>query len=481
MKSQKYAVVIVGSGIAGLSAALRISELRPELNVLILAKTALWQTSSALAQGGVAARMRGSALDKKQHIDDTLLAGRGLNNRETVTFLVDHVEDRIRDLERMGLTFDHVHNDYDYALEGGHSQRRILHTADSTGASILNTLWTEASRRRNIEFQFGASVMRLLKGDDGIAGLEYFDVEFRQLHVLYTTHIILATGGSGQLFETTTNPIGAIGSGIALAYRLGAEVKGMQYVQFHPTALFHGKMNPAFLISEAVRGAGAWLINDRGERFVFDYDERGELATRDVVSAAIYQERNAGKTKNVYLDMRHLNHEETAKHFSLIYKTLMGLALNPERDLIPVTPAAHFQCGGIVTDVNGRTSIAGMLAVGECANNGLHGANRLASNSLSEGLVFGWQAGDVVANELMMPTTVKRRVGTAFESGDHRSDLIVKMRRMLTVAFHHPDAEERLQAMAWIRSKEDPGFTSYSGMQIDAIALVSRLILEQKG
>lgn len=480
MKSDEYPVIIVGAGIAGLSTALRISELRPELEVLVLAKTALWQTSSAMAQGGVAARMCGNSIDRQRHIDDTLKAGKEKNNLASVAFLVDHIEERIRDLERLGLSFDHINDEYDYALEGGHSQKRILHTADSTGASILNTLWVEASKKRNITFQFGASVVRLLKQDGCVVGLDYFNTQTKLIYTIYTQQVVLATGGLGQLFETTTNPIGAIGSGVALAYRVDAKVDGMQYIQFHPTALLHRGLNPAFLISEAVRGAGAWLVNEKGERFMFRYDARGELATRDIVSAAIHAERRKVSSGQTYLDMRHMDRDAYTLHFPVIVKTLQGLAIQPERDLIPVTPAAHFQCGGIVTDLNGQTSVIGLYAVGECANNGLHGANRLASNSLSEGLVFGWQVGSTIAPKLNGATYNSRSQGRPFSIGEHRSDVVIRLRHTLTNAFHSLESDERLQAIDFCKSQENPMFSDYSEMQLDSIALVSRLILEDK-
>ncbi|MDR6691289.1 L-aspartate oxidase [Microbacterium sp. 1154] len=387
------AVVVVGSGIAGLTAALHASE--NGCRVTVVTKGALPDTNTRWAQGGVAAVT--SADDTvASHAADTMTAGAGLNDPAAVDVLVNEGPERIAELVARGVVFDRaVDGDFSRGLEAAHAVPRVLHAGgDATGAAIQAALGASV-RAAGIEVREHALLRDLIVTDDRVRGIVLDGGER-----LDADAVILATGGAGQLYAHTTNPLGATGDGIAAALRAGAAVADLEFVQFHPTALADGI---PFLVSEAVRGEGAVLIDDTGRRFAFDSHPDGELAPRDVVARANARAMTAQGGRPVRLDATALGPERLAQRFPTIDAAVRERGLDWGRDPIPVTPAAHYLMGGIVTDFDGRTTVPGLYAVGETARTGVHGANRLASNSLLEGAVFGARAGDAVAHGGVWP------------------------------------------------------------------------------
>ncbi|MCS6903250.1 MAG: L-aspartate oxidase [Candidatus Bipolaricaulota bacterium] len=387
MDSRDCDVLVIGAGIAGLYAALLAGE---HGRVLLLTKASLSETNSAWAQGGIAAAVEEH--DSPQlHLEDTLRAGRGLCDPQAVAVLVSEGPDCVRDLERLGVQFDRAGREYLLGREGGHSRRRIVQAGgSSTGRQIVEKLSQLVTQQRHIELLESAYVTELLVSEGVCAGVRC--VQNQKELLLRARVTILATGGAAALYERTTNPPGATGDGMALAYRAGAELMDMEFVQFHPTALALPHTR-SWLITEAIRGEGAYLLNAQHERFMPRYDERAELAPRDVVARAIFEEMRTHQSDHVFLDLRHLNRELLRERFPNIWEMLNTHGLDPARDLIPVAPAAHYTLGGIRTDLHAHTNIQNLYAVGEVACTGVHGANRLASNSLLECLVFARRAG----------------------------------------------------------------------------------------
>jgi L-aspartate oxidase len=386
MNSRDCDFLVIGAGIAGLYAALLAGE---HGRVLLLTKASLSETNSAWAQGGIAAAVEEN--DSPQlHLEDTLRAGRGLCDPQAVAVLVSEGPDCVRDIERLGVPFDRAGREYLLGREGGHSRRRIVQAGgSSTGKQIVEKLSQLVTRHRPIELLEGAYVTELLAVDGICYGANCIQSE-REL-LLRARATILATGGAAALYERTTNPPGAMGDGIALAYQAGAELMDMEFVQFHPTALVLPQTR-SWLITEAIRGEGAYLLNAQHERFMPRYDDRAELAPRDLVSRAIFEEMRTEKSDHVFLDLRHLKRELLRERFPNIGEMLKAHGLDPARDLIPVAPAAHYTLGGVRTDLHAQTNIQNLYAVGEVACTGVHGANRLASNSLLECLVFARRA-----------------------------------------------------------------------------------------
>lgn len=386
-------VLVIGSGIAGLYTALLLGQ---HLQVTLLTKGPLTESNTEYAQGGIAAAL-GAEDSPDLHFRDTLEAGAGLCDEAAVRVLVDEGPACVRDLIRLGTRFDQLETGaYALTREGAHSQSRILHAhGDSTGREIRETL--EARLREAgvsiFENQFGIDLITV---DGRCVGALCRDEQGRKRAFLARA-AVLATGGAGQLYLNTTNPLVATGDGIAMAYRAGAEVQDMEFVQFHPTAL-HGKGNPQFLISEAVRGEGAHLLNSWGERFMERYHPHRELAPRDVVARAILDQMQRSGDPCVYLDARAL--PDFSRRFPRIWQACRDYGVDPARERIPVSPAAHYLMGGVRTDLHGRTSLPGLYACGEVACTGVHGANRLASNSLLEGLVFGRRIAEVLLADL---------------------------------------------------------------------------------
>jgi len=344
-------------------------------------------TNTERAQGGIAAAIH-SADSPTLHRADTLEAGAGLCNVDSVEVLVNEGPDRVRELIEMGANFDRLDGELTFTREAAHSRRRILHAGDSTGGEIQNTLARNVMANQDIEFLENHMVVDLLTQDGVCYGALVWNDVTKEIFTYYAQNIILATGGAGQVFLNTTNPEVATGDGVALAFRAGATVMDTEFVQFHPTALFLPGA-PRFLISEAVRGEGAILRNIHGERFMPRYHPGAELASRDIVARAIIREMAATNSTHAYLDLSPMAGEKVKKRFPTITKTCAQYGIDISREMIPVAPAAHYMMGGVETNIYGETSVEGLYACGEVACQGVHGANRLASNSLLDGLVFG--------------------------------------------------------------------------------------------
>lgn len=385
--------LIIGSGIAGMTLAIKLAEYFPTKKITIVTKAG--ESNTRYAQGGVAAVLDKSQDSFKKHIEDTLKAGDGLCDIEVVKHVVEQGPERIKELLDWGARFD---RDPKQRLllsrEGGHTERRIVHHNDTTGKEIERALLQRIQNLDTIEVLSNCFAIDLeaqssaKRSEKTIKGAYIFYQHTQELSFIFAQTVTLATGGIGQLYTHSTNPSIATGDGIAMALRVGAQVKSMEFIQFHPTVFFEKSSGTSFLISEAVRGHGAYLRNSKGHRFTLDYDERGELASRDIVSKAIYWELSRSKEKCVYLDCTHLNVEEFKKHFPNIYQTCLSKGVDISKDWIPVVPAVHYLCGGIVVDKDGKTNLSNLFACGECSCTGLHGANRLASNSLLEALIY---------------------------------------------------------------------------------------------
>lgn len=382
--------LVIGGGIAGLSAAIRLANVG---KVLVVTKEELAESNTAYAQGGIAVAMGGDE-DVALHLEDTMAAGDGLVNREAAAVLVEQGPRRVEELLAWGTGFDRENGELMRTREGAHSRSRILHAnGDATGREIAVSLLRHVRDIPSIELMEWTTSVDLLVEEGRVAGATLLDGE-GGLSIVRARAVLLASGGAGQVYSDTTNPAVATGDGIAMAYRAGAAVSDMEFYQFHPTA-FTAPGAPRFLLSEALRGEGAYLVNAKGEHFMDRYHPLLELAPRDVVARAITHEAMDGP---VYLDMRHVK-KDLAARFPGISKFLAKYQLELRRDLIPVRPAAHYLMGGIRTDVHGRTSLPGLYAAGEAACTGVHGANRLASNSLLEGLVFGALVAETMAAE----------------------------------------------------------------------------------
>ena len=401
----KTDVLVIGSGIAGLSFAIKIAEARPDIKVTVLTKIDSSTSNTAHAQGGIAVVLDRVKDSFEQHVKDTMKAGKNLNNKEVVELVVSQAPDRLEELIEWGTSFDADHyGKFELGLEGGHSQRRIVHHRDLTGLELQRKLLKQAERFANIELIDHFLVVDLLIDQNSrrreCTGVRAGHSEKNELLNISSKITYLATGGSGMIFSNTTNPRVATGDGVAMAYRAGAKIKDMHFIQFHPTALYEEGKNPLFLISEAVRGFGAYIVNQQGNRFLFKTDMRGELATRDIISEAIVKEMKFTSQPHVYLDCRHLDFESFQNEFPTIVAYCQSIGINIKTDLIPIVPAAHYQCGGIEVNLEAKTTIPNLYASGECSHTGLHGANRLASNSLLEALVFSHQASVAVLQEL---------------------------------------------------------------------------------
>ncbi|HCY15873.1 MAG: L-aspartate oxidase [Curvibacter sp. GWA2_64_110] len=402
-----FDVLIVGSGLAGLSAALHLA---PTHRVAILTKRELNDGSSRYAQGGLAAVMSdGDTL--ASHVQDTLVAGAGLCDPQTTRFVVEHAPENIRWLQQLGVPFSQEEGHLHLTREGGHSERRVVHVTDATGAAVQDTLMQKVRATPNITlFEHHMLVDLITSAKLGLPdcnqpgessrclGLYALDEVTDQVLTFSAPHTILATGGAGKVYLYTTNPDTATGDGIAAAWRAGCRAGNMEFIQFHPTCLYHPHAK-SFLISEAVRGEGGRLLLPDGTRFMPQHDPRAELAPRDVVARAIDFEMKKHGVDCVYLDISHQPKAFLLEHFPNIYARCLELGIDIAKQPIPVVPAAHYTCGGVVTDLDGRTDLDGLYAIGETACTGLHGANRLASNSLVECMVFARAATQAIAQE----------------------------------------------------------------------------------
>ncbi len=405
--------LIIGGGIAGLSAALESTK---HGKVIILTKGKIGETATEKAQGGIAAAIDQIQDSTEFHYEDTIDAGAGLCDEGAVRILVTEGVERVKELIEMGAQFDRAETEagggFALGLEGAHKRRRILHAGDATGEEIQRTLGSKIVRENLADIRQYMLGMDLVIKNGRCVGVKALDLDQNVIKVFLAKSTLISTGGLGHVYLYTTNPPVATGDGVAMAYRAGAEVSDMEFIQFHPTSLVQFEefkdiiALPRFLISEAVRGEGATLINARSERFMQKYDVKGELAPRDIVSRAIFQEMQDTKTDHVFLSLAKLDHEKIKNRFPVIYKTCLERGLDITRDNIPVAPAAHYSMGGIRTDVNGRTNLPHLYAAGECASLGVHGANRLASNSLLDGLVFGRRAAITAESEGQEPGVI---------------------------------------------------------------------------
>lgn len=388
-------ILVIGGGIAGLSFIAKAAQSFPHLKIVLLTKEHCIESNTRYAQGGIAIALDGKSDSFEKHIGDTIIAGAELSNRKVVEKVVTDGPDRLIELIEWGVQFDRD-NAGKLALgcEGGHTANRIIHYKDATGLQIADALLQYVAQLPNVTIcdHYFAIDLITVNDKDGTkcTGAMVMDIAGGVVKMFSSRVTILATGGTGQVYATTTNPLIATGDGIAMAHRAGAVIRDMEFIQFHPTAFYSERDNPSFLISEAVRGHGAYLRNAAGERFVFKHDVRGELASRDIVSNAIHQELH-GHNRFVYLDCKHLPAQELIELFPTIYAQCLQRGFDMTRDLIPVAPAAHYICGGVAVNMNGCSSIQNLYACGECSHTGLHGANRLASNSLLEALVYSHQ------------------------------------------------------------------------------------------
>jgi L-aspartate oxidase len=397
----RYDFLVIGSGIAGLSYALKVA---PYGKVCIVSKDKIENTATKYAQGGIATVMYTPDTYEK-HINDTLIAGDGLCDEKIVRITITESTDRVKELIQWGVDFDKTESGkYDLGKEGGHSEFRVLHHKDQTGLEIERTLIKQVRTHPNIEVlenhfaidiitqhHLGIEVNRRTK-DICCYGAYVLNKETQDIHTILAKTTLIATGGAGNVYSTTTSPAISTGDGIAMVYRAKGQITGMEFMQFHPTSLYNPSEHPSFLISEAVRGFGGILKTQKGEEFMQKYDTRLSLAPRDIVARAMDNELKMSGDDFLYLDCRHLDKEDLLNHFPTIYAKCLSIGIDMMKDMIPVVPAAHYTCGGIKVDEFAQSSILNLYATGECASTGLHGANRLASNSLLEALVFSNRA-----------------------------------------------------------------------------------------
>jgi L-aspartate oxidase len=390
--------LIIGSGAAGLALAVKLAAEFPKKKITVVTKANESESNTKYAQGGVAAVFDLKEDSFQKHIEDTLIAGDGLCDKTVVERVIKEGPQRLKELMEWGAKFDtNANGELNLGREGGHSEFRVIHHKDTTGNEIERALLERANQLVNItllphhfaidlitEHHFSENKTENLS----CYGAYVLDQISGNIFTIKADCTTLASGGMGQVYGHTTNPAVATGDGIAMAYRAKARIQNMEFIQFHPTVLYDGNNGASFLISEAVRGFGAFLRNRNGERFMLNYDERGELASRDIVSRAIDSEIKKSGDDCVFLDCTHLNIDDFKKHFPHIYETCLQKNINIAKDWIPVVPASHYLCGGVVVDMDGKTSVKNLFACGECSYTGLHGANRLASNSLLEALVY---------------------------------------------------------------------------------------------
>ena len=408
-------VLVIGSGAAGLSLALRLAG---HCQVMVLSKGPLSEGSTYYAQGGIAAVFdETDTIDS--HVEDTLIAGAGLCDREAVEFIAGNARHCVQWLIDQGVLFDtetssDTKEHYHLTREGGHSHRRILHAADATGKEVETTLVEKAANHPNIHIMERCNAVDLissnkigLTGTRRVVGAYIWNREKERVETCRAKTVVLATGGSSKVYQYTTNPDISSGDGIAMAWRAGCRVANLEFNQFHPTCLFHPQARN-FLLTEALRGEGALLKRPDGSRFMPDFDERGELAPRDIVARAIDHEMKRLGADCMYLDISHKPAEFIQHHFPMIYQKLLTLDIDLTKEPIPIVPAAHYTCGGVMVDQRGRTDLDGLYAIGEVSYTGLHGANRLASNSLLECLVYGWSASEDIITRLPIVKQAKQ-------------------------------------------------------------------------
>lgn len=400
-------VLIIGSGAAGLSLALRLAD---QHQVIVLSKGPVTEGSTFYAQGGIAAVFdETDSIDS--HVEDTLIAGAGICDRHAVEFVASNARSCVQWLIDQGVLFDtHIQpngeESYHLTREGGHSHRRILHAADATGREVETTLVSKALNHPNIRVLERSNAVDLivsdkigLPGTRRVVGAWVWNRNKETVETCHAKAVVLATGGASKVYQYTTNPDISSGDGIAMAWRAGCRVANLEFNQFHPTALYHPQARN-FLLTEALRGEGAYLKRPDGTRFMPDFDERGELAPRDIVARAIDHEMKRLGADCMFLDISHKPADFIRQHFPMIYEKLLGLGIDLTQEPVPIVPAAHYTCGGVMVDDHGRTDVEGLYAIGEVSYTGLHGANRMASNSLLECLVYGWSAAEDITRRM---------------------------------------------------------------------------------
>lgn len=400
-------VLIIGSGAAGLSLALRLAD---QHQVIVLSKGPVTEGSTFYAQGGIAAVFdETDSIDS--HVEDTLIAGAGICDRHAVEFVASNARSCVQWLIDQGVLFDtHVQpngeESYHLTREGGHSHRRILHAADATGREVQSTLVSKAQNHPNIRVLERSNAVDLivsdkigLPGTRRVVGAWVWNRNKETVETCHAKAVVLATGGASKVYQYTTSPDISSGDGIAMAWRAGCRVANLEFNQFHPTALYHPQARN-FLLTEALRGEGAYLKRPDGTRFMPDFDERGELAPRDIVARAIDHEMKRLGADCMFLDISHKPADFIRQHFPMIYEKLLGLGIDLTQEPVPIVPAAHYTCGGVMVDDHGRTDVEGLYAIGEVSYTGLHGANRMASNSLLECLVYGWSAAEDITRRM---------------------------------------------------------------------------------
>ncbi|HRO76972.1 MAG TPA: L-aspartate oxidase [Crocinitomicaceae bacterium] len=381
--------LIIGSGIAGLSLAIKLAEYFPNTEVTVLTKSEPTTSNTNYAQGGIAVVTNFDSDSFEKHIADTLICGGGLCDEKVVEMVITQAPERLKEMMTWGAKFDTTSKgQLDLGKEGGHSENRVVHHKDQTGREMVFSMLNYIQKLPNIRLLKHSFALDLLTENGRCKGAKILNEDTNEIFELYAHKIILATGGIGQIYGHTTNAEIATGDGIAMAKRAGVTVQDMEFIQFHPTAMYANNLETTFLISEAVRGFGAILRNQSGERFMEKYDKRLELAPRDIVSQSIHVELKNNQEKCVYLDCSHLDMTAFKQHFPMIYERCLAIGIDLQKDWISVAPSQHYICGGIAVDTNGETNLKNLFVCGESARTGLHGANRLASNSLLEALVY---------------------------------------------------------------------------------------------
>ena len=487
IESEKWDVVIIGSGIAGLYSAVNLD---PSLKVCILSKETMDENNSYLAQGGIAAAIGADDLPE-YHFTDTIKAGAGHCDEEAVNVLVEEAPKDIDILCKLGTNFDrNSDGTLTTTREGGHGRFRIVHAlGDATGKEVVDSLLRVCRKKENITIKENCFAIDLFVQGGRCVGVliaEGIDAEAAK-KALYCRSVICASGGIGQVYKNTTNSEVVTGDGISMAYRAGAVLTDMEFVQFHPTAFYKPTQEGSrFLISEAVRGEGGILLNINHERFMHKYNEMGEIAPRDIVSRAIFSEMKKTGSDRVYLDITHKDADYLRKRFPTIYDRCFKEGVDITKEYIPVSPVQHYFMGGIRTDLMGRTNIEGLYACGEAANTGVHGANRLASNSLLEGLVFGRRcAGDINCNisrfelENVYFSNTSKNYGKSLDTAKIRNEIKAQMDANAGIERNGPDMEETLRWInSIISSLEEADLRSVSTMETLNIAYIASLILK---
>jgi L-aspartate oxidase len=480
MQVLEFDTVIIGSGLAGLTSAYYSSEFG---SVGIITESELDTSNSYYAQGGIAAAIAEDD-SPEQHMKDTLIAGRGLCDEDAVKVMVNEGKDRVLEFIQMGMQFDSMNGKIVLGLEGAHSRRRILHAGgDATGKKLTCFILQKVKEQKNIKAFEYTTAVKILTNNGNVAGVQTLDFKTGKNMLFKTKAVILATGGLSRIFERSTNPHTATGDGIALAWEAGAQIADIEFIQFHPSALsISGE--EAYLISEAVRGEGAWLLNQDGKRFMKDIHSLAELAPRDVVAYHIFREIQNSEKDCVYLSLRHLNAEKIKARFKNIYLHLKNLGIDLTRDLIPVAPAAHYMVGGIRTNLNAETNIKGLFVCGEAASTGVMGANRLASNSLLECLVFGKRASQSAAilpwPQENLPDVQPIELSQKNEKiyMENRNIIARQMMKNLGVVRNRHGLEEALDLFGSILLRYDDYKNDYNLLKIKISATVCMLIAQ---